>query len=56
VRMSPSVTRAATPMTDDVVPPGEPTVVSPGPLFPAEETNMIPCLCTISFANRMKRP
>lgn len=37
------------PITDDAIPPGAPTVDSAGPLFPALDTNIIPCLSTISF-------
>ena len=36
-------------MTDDATPPGAPTVDNAGPLLPALDTNIIPCLSTISF-------
>lgn len=36
------------PMTLLVVPPGQPTVVRHGPLFPALETNITLCFCTAS--------
>ena len=35
-------------MIDSVVPPGVPTVDNAGPLFPALETKMMPCLVTVS--------
>lgn len=37
------------PITDEATPPGAPTVDNAGPLLPALETKIIPCLSTISF-------
>ena len=36
-------------MTEDVVPPGAPTVDKAGPLLPTLETKIIPCLLTASL-------
>jgi hypothetical protein len=33
------------------VAPGAPVVLNAGPLFPADETNMIPCFSTASLNN-----
>ena len=44
------------PMRADEVPPGAPTVVSAGPLLPAEHKKIIPCLFTTSSANLTNRP
>ena len=44
------VTSAATPMVQLDVPPGEPTVDRQGPLFPADETKIMPYLLTSSSA------
>jgi hypothetical protein len=37
------------PMTEEVVPPGAPTVDKAGPLLPTLETKIIPCLLTASL-------
>mmetsp|Transcript_12972 Transcript_12972/g.36483 ORF Transcript_12972/g.36483 Transcript_12972/m.36483 type:complete len:273 (-) Transcript_12972:619-1437(-) len=49
-------TYAPTEMMAEVVPPGAPTVLRAGPLLPAEDTKMMPCLLTTSVAMSTKRP
>lgn len=43
------------PMMLVVVPPGAPTVDSAGPLLPALDTNIIPCLLTASVITSQMR-
>ena len=49
-------TYAPTPITAEVVPPGDPTVDNAGPLFPALATNAMLCLSTVSVISSVSHP